>query len=215
MSGSVYELRVELEHVRPRVWRLLKVPSDLSLAELHVVLQAAMGWEDYHLYEFEVEDDVFGDPDSLDGWEPDNFHDADLYGLEDLDPEPGDELTYVYDFGDNWRHRIRVEEVPPAGADPLGPDDPPAARVLDGARRCPPEDCGGAPGYAAMLEALDDPSHPEHEEWRAWIGPDFDPEAFSKTVANAALAALQEPGGRLDRGPGANGGDPGGDDGSG
>lgn len=195
MATATYRLHVELEDVRPRVWRLLRVPGRLSLAGLHLVLQAAMGWEDRHLYEFEVGEDVYGDPATLDGYEPPNFRDAGDRRLDELGLDSGEELTYLYDFGDSWSHRVRIDEVIEEAEADLGPLGVP--RVADGARRCPPEDCGGAPGYAEMLEALDDPSHPEHDGWRDWIGPDFDPEAFSTDVANAALLALCEPGGRL------------------
>lgn len=188
-----YRIRVELEDVELPVWRLLRVPGSLAFSELHVVLQAAMGWEDRHRYRFELGDEVFVDPRLMED-DPWGALDARRQGLADVDPHGGDELRYVYDFGDDWSHRIRIEEVDHgADADPTEE----TARCLDGAGRCPPEDCGGPPGYRRMLEALEDPSHPERRRWLRHAGPHFDPGAFSTLAANAALTGLFESGGRL------------------
>lgn len=191
MTLPRHRLHVELRNVEPPVRRVVEVPGHLSQADLHLVLQAAMGWEDRHAWRFEFEDDVFGRPELLDLPGRD-VHDAALLGLADLDSRRRDTLRYVYDFGDRWDHTVRVEEVLPAGGPPGAP-----AQVLDGVGRCPPEDVGGAPAYTEALEALDDPNHPEHERWRARLGADFDPDAFLPDVANAALLALFEPGGRI------------------
>lgn len=193
MTLPRYRLHVELRNVEPPVRRVVEVPGHLSLADLHLVLQAAMGWEDLHPWRFEFVDAVFGQPELLDLPARD-VHDTALWGLADLDPRRGDTLRYVYDFGDRWDHTVRVEQVLPSGGE--APEAP--ARVLEGDGRCPPEDVVGAPPtYAEALEALQDPSHPEHESWRERLGADFDPDAFSPDVANAALLALFEPGGRI------------------
>jgi len=198
MTRPSYLLRVDLEHVDPPVWRRLRVPGRVTLDELHVVLQEALGWEDRHLYRFRIGGELFADPEWLDvrGQE---VHDPEAHVLADLELRPGDELRYVYDFGDGWRHRIRVEGMEPASEDEA--ERAPAVCV-DGTGRCPPEDCGGPSGYREPLAALEDPSHPRHDELARWAGPDFDADAFSPEVANAALLALFEPGGRLATGPG-------------
>lgn len=202
MSLPDYHLRVELEGVEPPVWRLLRVPGSLSFSELHVVLQAVMGWEDRHLYRFEIAEEVFVDPEWMDD-DPWDALDARHQGLADFDPHRGDELRYVYDFGDRWSHRIRVEDVDyRADVDP----EEETARCLDGAGRCPPEDSLGPSGYRRMLEALDDPSHPDRDRALRHLGPDFDPEWFSTMAANAALVGLFESGGRLAGGSPSSGG---------
>ena len=58
---------------------------------------------------------------------------------------------------------------------------------LDGARACPPEDCGGIPGYERLLAALADPKDPEHDELVEWAPDGFDPEAFDLVAANRRL----------------------------
>ncbi|MBI3554008.1 MAG: plasmid pRiA4b ORF-3 family protein [Elusimicrobia bacterium] len=92
---------------------------------------------------------------------------------------------YEYDFGDGWTHTILVEKT-------LPPDDPKKYPLcLEGARACPPEDCGGVPGYEETLEIIADPKHPEHEERLEWLGEPYDPEAFDLATLNKKLARLK------------------------
>ena len=79
----------------------------------------------------------------------------------------------------NWPHDLTVEERLPT---PKGKTLP---RCTAGARSCPPEDCGGSPGYFELLEALHDVKHSEHESYKEWIGGEFDPESFDLERANA------------------------------
>lgn len=176
----IFQIKMELGEVRPTVWRRVLVPDALTLAELHAVIQSAMGWEDYHLHEFEIEAQRFGVPDPEED-------DADL--IDDagatlgLVASEGSELSYLYDFGDSWEHTLTVEAV-------LAPE--PGARYprcVAGARPCPPEDVGGSHGYAELLAALRDPQHPDHDELTAWAE-GFDPSAFEPASADKRLEAL-------------------------
>ncbi len=94
----------------------------------------------------------------------------------------GAKMIYTYDFGDNWEHGIVLENQLAA--------DPTAKYPIctDGQLACPPEDCGGIPGYYDLLEALADPNHERHEELCDWIGDDFDPMDFSVDSVNRQLA---------------------------
>ena len=65
--------------------------------------------------------------------------------------------------------------------------DFPVAACIAGANACPPEDCGGPWGYAALLEVLADPAHPEHAERLEWLGGGFDPAHFDRDAVNAAI----------------------------
>lgn len=145
-------LRVTLREVEPPVVRLLDVPSAATLPELHDLLQAAVGWTDSHLHQFEVGQTRYGTPDVDD---PDLLDERSAT-LRDLPPAFG----YLYDFGDSWSHD--VERLGPGGPEP---------GCVDGEGACPPEDCGGWSGYAEFREAIADPTHPEHEHLRAWAGP--------------------------------------------
>jgi hypothetical protein len=177
---TIYRLYVFLLDFAPPVWRRVELSSETSLAQLHKVLQAAMGWQDYHLHEFEIGSQRYGVPDT----------DYDLPGevvkdstvkLSTALPRKGASLLYSYDFGDNWAHSVVLEDIVPIEPETKYP------RVLDGARACPPEDAGGTSGYADLVEILAKPRHKEHRQMREWAGKDFDPEKFSAKTANLLL----------------------------
>ena len=79
-------------------------------------------------------------------------------------------IQYVYDFGDDWDHSIRIERVGEADKGMTYP------RLLKATGACPPEDVGGAWGYEEFLEALADTDHEQHEDMVHWSGGDFDAE---------------------------------------
>lgn len=174
---TVHRLHLVLEDVEPEVWRRVEVSSQVSLRDLHRIFQAAMGWEDYHLYSFEVRGLEYGEEDP-DGWL--EFRDPGIR-LREVAPVEGVSFRYTYDFGDEWVHRVTVEGVGPAEADTAYP------RLLDGARACPPEDSGGPWGYTEILDALADPDHDEHDRWRVWVGEDFDPSEWDREEARRRL----------------------------
>jgi hypothetical protein len=93
-------------------------------------------------------------------------------------------FDYIYDFGDHWRHTIKI--VKPMPAVP-GIDYP---LLIDAVGRCPLDDSGGPPGYMEMLEALRDPAHPRHAEVIEWPGPDFDPNDANRAKLETDVAAL-------------------------
>jgi hypothetical protein len=63
---EIYQIKVTLLGTSPPIWRRLLAPADLTLAQLHDVLQAAMGWEDGHMHEFSIGQRRFGRPDPED-----------------------------------------------------------------------------------------------------------------------------------------------------
>ena len=188
-STTLHELTVTLDNVVPPVWRDFVVPSRLSLGELHTVLQIVMGWEDYHLHQFEIGGARYAIPDDED---PDwglPTRDEDLTRLGDVAPAHAT-FSYEYDFGDSWDHTIDVRSISRIAGDDANPEIP---RCTAGARACPPEDAGGTWGYKELLEAARDPSHEEHESSLTWMGAGFDPERFDLDAVNVALElAFQE-----------------------
>lgn len=192
-AGDVYQLKVTLQGTKPRVWRRVLVDGAGTLDQVHEVIQAAFGWWNYHLHEFEVGDARYGVPD------PDYNPEYD-WGPPTLDEgrvrldsvaSHGSKFDYTYDFGDDWRHRIVVEKVLPA--DEGSPVMVPAC--VDGHRACPPEDCGGTWGYEELLAILADPSHPEHAARREWLGRPLDPAAFDAADFEVNLRNQQLAGG--------------------
>jgi hypothetical protein len=169
-AGNVFQLKVTLLDTKPPIWRRVLVDGGSTLDHLHEVTQAAFGWWNYHLHEFEVGRTHYGVPDPDEDWgEPPR--DERRTRLDAIAAE-GSSFRYTYDFGDGWDHRIVVEKVLPADSVPTVP------ACMDGRRACPPEDCGGTWGYRELLEILADPTHPEHDERREWLGRPFDPDAF-------------------------------------
>ncbi|GAA0926760.1 IS1096 element passenger TnpR family protein [Pseudonocardia zijingensis] len=188
-----YRVRVDLLETQPPLWRRLEITSDMFLDELHEVLQAAFGWTDSHLHRFtdgveqflcpfEMEEREVGTPE----------HEV---RLDEVLVEPGDTLLYIYDFGDDWQHEVRLEAVLPRD------EGAPRAVCTTGRRPGPPEDCGGVGGYE-LLVAGTDPAHPDHTAARA----EFDrvygldvldgglaPTPFVIDEINVALAALPGP----------------------
>jgi hypothetical protein len=169
MAGRVYQLKATIVGTKPPVWRRVLVEESASLLDLHHVLQGAFGWYDCHLHEFEIDNIRYGTDDG-EGWgpPPKSERRARLGAVG----KHGTTIRYVYDFGDDWVHRVVVEKVELADPDVAYP------ACIGGRRACPPEDCGGIWGYEELLNAIADPSHPEHESMLEWVGGEFDPEAF-------------------------------------
>ncbi|MGI8492500.1 MAG: plasmid pRiA4b ORF-3 family protein [Acidimicrobiales bacterium] len=181
---TLHRLRVTLLDVTPPVWRELWVPSAVALSVLHRVLQVALGWEDRHLHEWDIDGVSYGPPDEED-W-GDELDDESRALLADVAPVDS-AFLYLYDFGDGWEHLVEVQGIEPYDATVV-----PLACVA-GERACPPEDCGGPSGYEHLLDALGDPDDPEHDAVVEWAGEGFDPAEFDRQSVNARLVALWQP----------------------
>ncbi len=183
MSEAI-KLKIQLLGIAPEIWRRITVPSSLTLTELHAVIQAAMGWRDCHLHIFEIEGRRFEIPEDDRRGPQEGYADERRYTLGML-LSKGMQFTYIYDFGDNWEHRIVVEDVSPAAVGGWLP------HCVAGQRACPPEDSGGSDSYSDFLDALASPDHPEHDDMVDWAC-GFEPEAFNAVQANALIACIRE-----------------------
>jgi hypothetical protein len=199
-QDSVFEVRVELVDSEPAIWRRFELASTLALSRVHQVLQTAFGWEDAHLHRF-VASNPFAPLRPVDGEFPEVLQWLPGQECEEPGDRPEEDCSldqllalgsggafYEYDFGDSWLHRLELVSRWPAG------EDSPSARLIDGARRGPLEDSGGFRGYEEIMDALADPSNPDHVEHSAWVaeitgsdGP-FDPAFLDITAINHALA---------------------------
>jgi hypothetical protein len=180
--ATAIQIKIVLIDSDPPIWRRVVVPDSVSLASLHLVIQVAMGWTNAHLHEFDVDGTRFTefDEDIRNG-----ASDSTMVTLKELGfDQPGRTVTYLYDFGDDWRHQITVEAI--LAETPS--EELPAC--VDGDRACPPEDSGGVFGYEDLVEVLSNPDHPEYREYVAWVGGDFDPEAFDHELVNRTLREL-------------------------
>lgn len=176
-GAGILSLKVTLRNTKPPIWRRILMPGSMTLADLHVAIQIAMGWGDCHLHHFDLDGKLFGDPDTTD-----DVADEGHLTLNAMVKSGVNRFAYTYDFGDDWEHAILIEKAPPASDAKAYP------ACVGGKRNGPPEDCGGPWGYAELLDILADPARPEHEEQLRWVGGEFDPEAFSVAAADAMLA---------------------------
>ncbi|MPZ54662.1 MAG: hypothetical protein GEU79_18370, partial [Acidimicrobiia bacterium] len=183
---TVHQLKVTLGVVKPPVWRRLAVRSDMMLGELAGVLEGAMGWMGGHLHVFDINGVTYGNPDPE--WAIAD-RDENRYPLGVALPTVGSTMRWDYDFGDGWEHQVEVEEI---GSPEQGVDYP---VCIEGGRACPPEDCGGPPGYENLLSAWRNPDHPQHVELSEWVPPGFDPKRFDPGRATAAMRERANGGG--------------------
>jgi len=179
-ARTILQFKVTLNGIEPPVWRRIVVPASYSFWDLHVAIQDAMGWLDMHLHRFRVREPGTGAEVEIGIPDPDGFEEVPcLAGWEvpivGYFTEPDDRADYEYDFGDGWEHEVVLEAVAPRVPKSRYPV------CLDGARACPPEDCGGIPGYEQICEILRDPGHDEHDATLEWLGRKYDPEAFDRT----------------------------------
>lgn len=169
-------IRIAIDNIKPEIWRRFVIRDSINLHNLHEIIQDVMGWTNTHLYSFVIKGKEYTDEETVE--ESGKGKDAEVISVGSLKFKKGDKLKYIYDFGDDWIHTLSVEAV-------TKPD--PSIEYpwcLDGARSCPPEDCGGIYGYEDLLDILSNPNHEEHESMKEWVGPYFAPEHFDLEVIN-------------------------------
>lgn len=216
---SIFQLRIVLDNLEPEISRTILVESDMDLHRLHLVIQYAMGWENSHLYFFENKDNKYEVPEEVydkasnydfgvykvkvktdkNNWDelfakmphmaarvrvPKKGVDCREKLISEILTNQGDTLSYTYDFGDNWKHTITLEKISAPETGKIYP----ICTEAKGA--CPPEDCGGIPGYMLFLEAIKDKKHPNHKEMLEWFDGVFDPELVNLKKTNAQLTKL-------------------------
>jgi hypothetical protein len=180
-GDALLQVRIELADVfDPRVWRRVLIPSAYPLDRVHTVIQAAMGWENSHLHVFRLGDESYAaaDPDDEMG-----YLDETKYRFGDL-VSKADRIDYEYDFGDAWDHALVVEAREAAKDGGVYP------ACVAGEGACPPEDCGGSPGFAEFKAALAGPAGTERDALLQWAGGDYDPGRFNLSAVNAAVSAI-------------------------
>lgn len=189
--SAVYQLKTTLQGTRPPIWRRMQVPATLRLCCLHDVLQEVMGWTDSHLHRFEKDGKCWGVPEDLEGDDGIEITDERGTNVGAVLKTEGDSLLYIYDFGDNWRHDVKLEMILPVLAAVARPV------CVAGERHCPPEDVGGPSGYDEFLEVIFEPRHEDFEHCITWAGGPsavnrsvgrFQPEEFDLKAVNDLLS---------------------------
>jgi hypothetical protein len=178
--GEIARLVVEIGDVTPRVMRVIEVPIDIRLDDLHFVLQIAIGWQNGHPFEFRVGDTVWGQQDreaEHNSLPPEQATLADILAL-------GGTFQYDYVLGEDWEHTVTLEACTPARPDVRYP------HLVRAEGRCPPADIGGPVGYDTYLRTIADPASLNHEDMLAFDAPDFDPHVVDEATLRANLASL-------------------------
>lgn len=183
---ELFQLKISLQDSHPEIWRRVLVPKNISFYKLHFILQATMGWDNYHLYEFRFKNMFIGESGEVehmifDG--PQTFYARNVY-LNDV-LKVRNVFKYLYDFSEAWMHHIKIEKEVSKDPNLKYP------LCLEGVMACPPDDCGGIIGYYYMLQALKDPNHNEYDYIKRWLGSNFDPNTFDLDIVNAKLRRLK------------------------
>ncbi|MCH1640860.1 plasmid pRiA4b ORF-3 family protein [Paenibacillus timonensis] len=182
----VYRCRIEVNEVTPKIWREFQFHPDVTFHQLHKIVQAVMGWENRHLYEFHVNGQVIGLPDpTFADMEDREVWNARRETVKKHVHEENSDFTYVYDFGDDWQHTVTLINIDSTTTDP-------APLCLDGARSCPQEDAGGVWGHQHMMEVLLTPNHPEREHFIGWVREGYDHEHFFCGEVNQELGRQKD-----------------------
>ena len=181
MKASIVRLTIQLEDTDPLIWRCVDISADTTLRDLHDVIQAVMGWENAHLYQFEVGRGLLDAHGLAMGSAAPGIKETSLANLV----TQGVELfRYVYDMGDDWGHALHLEAARDADSAAVYP------RFIAGAGRCPPEDIGGLPGFNHFLKVMRNTRNPEHREFKEWHGGRFDPKAMDAASIRRRLKEL-------------------------
>lgn len=176
-----FHLHATVVGCRPRVWRRFCVRESMWLSRLHDVLQVAFNWYDYQTHSFQFDERRYGNPLRR---EEMIIEDDRNVTLRDVDALGVRHFLYRYHFGEGWMVELTVEKEVPAGKGERLPV------CLAGERAGPPEACGSTKAYHDMLQALSAEGIDEQQEWRAWLGPEHDPDACDPVKINREIRRL-------------------------
>jgi len=185
------QFKIQIEDItKPPVWRKVLVPETFTFHKFHLVIQAAFGWENCHLYQFSEKGsgsgETIGIP-SEEEWDG-PISDSGSKKLKDVFLKEGKRYLYIYDLGDDWVHRIIMEK--------FIDEKRKKASCIDGKGACPPENCGGVWGYEDLKETFaNKPNSDKAEGFRDWLGLEdnevIDTITFDLEKANASVESVE------------------------
>ena len=185
--SDIIQLKITLQGTKPPIWRRVLVEKATTFFELHHIIQIAMGWQNSHLFEFEINGYRIAEPnEDFDSEFQEKTDDASTTTIDSVVINKNEKFDYVYDFGDSWRHHIIIEKFLPRAEKIKYPI------CIDGKLNCPPEDCGGIGGFYGMLDIINNKRNPERKEILEWLGGQYDAEYFDKDKVNKELESLDK-----------------------
>jgi hypothetical protein len=179
-ASEIARLCVTIDEVTPRVVRIVEVPVDIRLDDLHFVLQIVIGWQNGHPFEFRIGDASWGLEDRDAEANPAPAARATLADVLAL----GDTFSYDYVLGEDWQHTVTLQARGVARPDVRYP------HLVSAEGRCPPADIGGPVGYDVYLRTIADPRSANHEDMLDFDAPDFDPHAVDDATLRKNLDSL-------------------------
>ncbi len=180
--NQICTIRIELRDSDPLIWRQVEVPTSITLEVLHDVIQIAMGWLDRHFWEFKIGKQRYGLPIDED-WGAVPCIEATEVCLRDVLKPRKTMIDYLYDFGDDWVHRLTVTDIRQGEPGASYP------RYIAGEWAGPPEDSGGIACFYSILDAKTDPEHPSHAEITQWFN-HYDPKMIDEVLLKIGLARI-------------------------
>ena len=170
IKNMTYQFKIQILKINnPPVWRRVIVPDTYTFEQFHKIIQVVLGWTDSHSYLFSPEGygsyPLITVPSEI-PFEP--TEDVATTYLKEIFNTEQQTFIYIYDFGDNWIHKITLEAKLPDFS-----CFSPIALYIAGEGKCPPEDCGGTLRYRLIKEILSDHKHPEYKETIESIGLSF------------------------------------------
>ena len=170
---KAFDMNVKLDLDGKDAIRRLRVPAHITFLQLHKLMQAAFDWKNYHLFSFGMfeqwNENPYSHPDVelvleskfYDAYESNpNANSVAEVKLMDYIPEYN-KILYTYDYGDDWRHYIEIENTINGCKEEL-------PLLLSGEGDSPPEDVGGSGGYAEFLEVIANPEHEDYDHYTTW-----------------------------------------------
>lgn len=151
-SQNIYQFKISLKEVEPKIWRRIQVPGNYSFWEFHLAIRNAMGWSDCQLHLFNIRNPITGQIDEL------GIKEDDRPEIKDYFINPNDEAEYIYDLGNKWKHEIILENITIVKY----------PRCIAGENANPLEDVGGPEEYQEILDILKNPQHPMYESSKKW-----------------------------------------------
>jgi len=172
-QDQIYCFQISLPGTDPLVWRKVMVPGLFTLEALNSVFQLVMGWQMKHLYDFQIGNERYSETDDFLEVQPKSV-------AASIASAVGSKKSffYTYDFGDDWRHEVIVEDILSRKSEMNYPI------CIGGENACPPEDCHGVHSYEDLKKIISDPKHEEYREMMEWLGGFFDPKSFDPNRIN-------------------------------